>query len=50
MTHFEDVPKNEKQKDATGLLLNKLQVFSHAVPLESKDRSVVIVVLTSCLT
>ena len=53
---LDEVPRNKKQKVATGLLLDKhsidktLLVLSLAVPREPWDRSVVIVLLTSCST
>ena len=52
---LDDVPQNKKQKAATGLLLtnstnNTLLDLALAVPRKSWDRSVVIVLLTSCPT
>ena len=50
---LDDVPQNKKQKIATGLLLDILHKQDFAGPLSSRvsvpwDRSVVIVLLTSC--
>ena len=54
---LDEVPQNKKkQKAATGLLLDKLRKQGFAGPLflvvsqESWDRSIVIVLLTSCPT
>ena len=50
---IDEVPQNKKQKVATGLFLDKLHKQDFAGPFSSrasKDRSVVIVLLTFCLT
>ena len=52
---LDEVPQNNKQKVATGLLLDKLHKQDFAVPLpfeplKSWDRSVVIELRTSCTT